>query len=281
MNENCKQLWKILESLKEKKDGYTNAIKIAKEEHDFSKMKHLMEGLKSTIAEAKGILQLESLKLEQQYSQMVKTLDHYEINKEGMPTLESIKKALVSSMDTVRKTRQLHEPVLIIIPPTSRQSKVEEMDDHKVKGQEGNTFTYEFDDDNLWNGGVSEDDEKIKKWRVKIVEGIQGVPQDSEIHDGKKRNSEMTKEWVKKLEGKGLEVMNDADSYLTLMMRTLVDGTPIDSETYTVLNGKNLTSHSHISYGYLFNGRVNLDLDDADDVYDNLCLRGSVCVNIQ
>ncbi len=281
MNENCKQLWKILESLKEKRYSYASALKEAKEEGDFSKMQYLMEGLKSAIAEVKGLLQLEVLKLEQQYSQMVKTLEHYEISTAGMPTLESIKKALTNNLEVARKTQQLEKPTLLLIPATSRQSKVKVIDEHKVEGQEDDTYTHRFEDNDLWNGGEPDEVEADNKWRVEIVEGIQDVPQDKEIYNGKRNNYEMLKLWVEKLNNKGLDVINDADAYLTLMMRSLVDGKPVDSKTYTVLNGKSLTKGSLVALGLWNVDGVYLLRDDSGHVNDHLRLRGSVGVDVQ
>ena len=91
----------------------------------------------------------------------------------------------------------------------------------------------------------------------------------------------MVKEWVAKLEAQGLTAINDADTYLTLMMNSLLEKKPVDPNTYTVLNGKNLTESSLVALGDWFDGRVRLLTANPDDSYDYLRLRGSVGVDVQ
>jgi hypothetical protein len=214
-------------------------------------------------------------KLEADYPKMRATLEYYEISTKGMPTWEQVKKGLTP--EVLEKALKLAEPTLLLVPPTSRQSKVEAINKHPAKGQKYDTYTYELQDNNLWNGGKSRTE---NKWRVSIVDGVQDVEQDAEIYDGKRTNYEMSKLWVKKYEDRGLDTVNDADAYLTLMMKGLAEGKPLDPKTYTVLNGKNLTKSSYVADGYWNFDRVYLDYGYPDDTSNSLRLRGSVGVDV-
>lgn len=214
-------------------------------------------------------------KLEVQYPTMKTTLERYEISTIGMPTWEQVKKGLTP--EVLDKALKLTEPTLLLVPPTTRHSKVDAINKHPAKGQKYDTYTYELKDNNLWNGGKAKTE---NKWRVLIVEGVQDVAQDEQIYDGKRTNYEMSKLWVKKYEDQGLDVMNDADAYLMLMMKGLAEGKPLDPRTYTVLNGKNLTKSSDVAYGYWFNVQVYLYYDRPGVVFNVLRLRGSVGVDV-
>jgi len=213
--------------------------------------------------------------LEVQYPAMKSTLERYEISAKGMPTWEQIKKGLTS--EVLDKALKLAEPTLLLVPPTTRKSKVEAIDKHKVKGQTHDTYTYELNDNDLWNGGKSKTE---NKWKVSIVEGVQDIEQDEEIYDGKRTNYEMSKAWVKKYEDQGLEAMEGADAYLTLMMKGLAEGKPIDKNFFTVLNGKNLTKSSLVALGYWRDLQVNLRYAFPAETNLYLRLRGSVGVDV-
>lgn len=214
-------------------------------------------------------------KLEADYPKMKATLERYEISTKGMPTWEQVKKGLTP--EVLDKALKLAEPSLLLVPPITRQSKVEAINKNPAKGQKYDTYTYELNDNNLWNGGKSETE---KKWRVSIVEGVQDIPQDDEIYDRKRTNYEMSKLWVKKYEDQGLDVMNDANAYLTLMMKGLAEDKPLDPETYTVLNGKNLTKSSGVAVGAWSSVQVVLNFGNPDGVNSVLRLRGSVGVDV-
>jgi hypothetical protein len=214
-------------------------------------------------------------KLEADYPKMRATLEYYEISTKGMPTWEQVKKGLTP--EVLEKALKLAEPTLLLVPPTSRQSKVEAINKHPAKGQKYDTYTYELQDNNLWNGGKSRTE---NKWRVSIVDGVQDVEQDAEIYDGKRTNYEMSKLWVKKYEDRGLDTVNDADAYLTLMMKGLAEGKPLDPKTYTVLNGKNLTKSSFVAVGVWSAAQVLLDYVNPVNTGANLRLRGSVGVDV-
>jgi hypothetical protein len=215
-------------------------------------------------------------KLEAQYPKMQATLERYEISTEGMPTWEQVKKGLTP--EVLDKALKLAEPTLLLIPPTPRQSKVEAINKHPAKGQKYDTATYKLNDNDLWNGGKSKAE---NKWRVSIVDGIQDVQQDNEIYEGERTNYEMSKAWVKKYEEQGLDVMNDSDAYLTLMMKGLAEGKPIDPNTFSVLNGKNLTKTSRIAFGYWNVVQVRMAYVNSFVTSGNLRLRGSVDVDVQ
>jgi len=223
-----------------------------------------------------SVEQTELLKnLEKQYSTMHDTLKIYHISTVGIPAWEQVKKGLTP--EVLDKALKLQEPALLLVPPTTRKSKVEAINKHPAKGQKSDTYTYELNNNDLWNGGKSQSE---NKWRVSIVEGIQDVQQDKEINDGKRTNYEMSKLWVKKYENQGLDVMNDADAYLTLMMKGLAEGKPIDPQTWCVLNGKNLTKSTLVALGAWSDGQVYLSDGYPDRSYSYLHLRGSVEVNV-
>jgi hypothetical protein len=209
--------------------------------------------------------------LEKQYPTMQATLERYEISTKGMPTWEQVRKGLTP--EVLDKALKLAEPTLLLIPPTTRQSKVEAINKHPAEGQKYDTYTYVLKNNDLWNGGKSKTE---NKWRVSIVDGVQDVEQDQEIYDGDRNNHDMSNLWVKKLEEQGLDVMNDADAYLTLMMKGLAEGKPIDPNTITVLNGENLTKSSLVAVGGWRDGQVRLGSVNPDATHHSLRLRGSV-----
>ncbi|MBU1954127.1 hypothetical protein KKH03_04100 [Patescibacteria group bacterium] len=213
--------------------------------------------------------------LEAQYPTMQATFERYEIFTKGMPTWEQVKKGLTP--EVLDKALKLAEPTLLLIPPTTRLSKVVAINKHPAKGQKFDTYTHELENNDLWNGGKSKTE---NKWQVSIVEGIQNVAQDEQIYNGERNNYEMSRLWVKKYEDRGLDVMNDAGAYLTLMMKGLVEGKPIDSQTFTALNGKNLTETSFVAVGVWSDVQVRLTGDYPDSVGDSLRLRGSVGVDV-
>lgn len=230
----------------------------------------------SVVEQELSVEQAELLKnLEAQYPNMKSTLERYKISTKGIPTWEQVKKGLTP--EVLEKALKLSEATLLLIPPTTRQSKVEAINKHPAEGQKYDTYTYELNDNDLWNGGKSKTE---NKWRVSIVDDVQDVEQDNEIYDGKRTNYEMSKLWVKKYEDQGLDVMNDVDAYLTLMMKGLAEGKPFDPKAYTVLNGKNLTKSSLVAVGRWGGARVGLYYDNPGYTYDNLRVRGSVGVDV-
>jgi len=211
---------------------------------------------------------------EKQYGEMEKTLDFYEISKKGMPSFEQVKKGLTK--EVLEKASKLSQPTLLLVPPTTRAEKVKALDQHKISLQKYDTFTYDFKNDDLWNNG--ENEKSTKKWEVQIVEGVQDVKKDENITG---TNYEMTKKLVEKYEKQGLDIVSGADVYLTLMMRSLQTGKPIDKDFFTVLNGKNLTKSSLVAYGRWYRVQVFLDYAYPSRSFFNLRLRGAVRVDVQ
>ncbi len=216
--------------------------------------------------------------LEKQYEQMTATLASYQlfILKLPMPSWEQIKGKLNAEM--LEKARKLEEPTLLVVPPVSRQAMVEAIDAHKVSGQTNDTYTYELGDDNLWNGGKPEG--KEPPWEVTIVTGVRDVKASKAMIKG--TNYHRAKAWVEKYEGQGLDVINDARTYLTLMMRSLTAGKPIDKKFWTVLNAKNLTGEDVreglVARGWWCDDRVCLN--GAYPVYGDRYFRSRGAVRI-
>jgi hypothetical protein len=220
--------------------------------------------------------QAELLKnLEAQYPIMKASLERRNISTEGLPTWERVKKGLTPEVLT--KVLKHKEPALLLIPPTTRQSKLEAVNKNAAKKHKYDIYTNELKDNNLWNGGKSQTE---NKWRVSIVEGVQDVPQDNTIYDGKRTNYEMTKLWVEKYQKEGMDVMNDADEYLVLMMKRIDEGKPVDSCTNTVLNGSNLTKTSLVAGGFWFFDEVRMSRISPDVVSSFIRLRGSVEIDV-
>lgn len=209
--------------------------------------------------------------MEEQYGLMVSALDRYEISKEGMPGWDEIKGCLTP--EVIAKALKLEVPTLIMLPPTTRQAKVDVLDQHKVEGQ-SKTVTYEFSDNNLWNAGKSDME---NKWHVDIVEGVEDVPADPDISG---TNYEMTKQWVEKYEKQGLDVVEGADPYLMLQMRAFPSGKKIDSQTFTVLNPKNVTEKSPVAGGHRDNSKVRVILATDNSANSNKCLRVRASVRV-
>lgn len=248
---------------------------------------------------------------EKQYSDMIATMiaalekfelvhgDRSVIYREApsvsVPSWGKIKNKL--NAEVLAKARKLEEPILLLIPPVSRQTMVQAIDapyivkdpkpfrryygshfsfggdafcDVRMRGYATSTFM--LDDNDLWNGGEPEG--KELSWEVTIVTGVRDIKADKAITG---TNYQRAKEWVKKYSDLGVDVMNDARTYLALVIRSLAAGEPIDKKSWTVLNAKNCTETSLVGYGgwrgglvYLYNGPV-LDRD-------RLRLRGSVRV---
>ena len=214
--------------------------------------------------------------LGKEYDQMMATFKHYEIDATGAPSKEQIEAALTPEI--LNLALKLKKPRLLLVPPMTRQDLVGKMVEYAVKGQENGVYTpTDFNDDNFYNGGRSEEN---LKWQVKIVEGVKDVPQDKNIYNGQRNNYQMAKMWVKKLQKQGLDIVNDWRTYGLLMMKSLVEGKPIDSQTYTVFNAMNLTVGQLIAVGSFISGDrgVYFGWDDPSGQVRSLRCRGSVQV---
>ncbi len=209
--------------------------------------------------------------LEKQYPDMVATLKKYELIQPSLPSWEQIKNGLNAAV--LEKARQLEEPTLVIVPPVSRQAIVEAINAHKVNGQEYDTHTYDLGNDDLWSGGKPEG--KELPWEVSIVTGAQEVKVDKAII---RTNYQIARAWVKKYEDQRVDVINDARTYLVLMMRSLTAGKPVDKQNGTVLNAKNLTESSLVADGFWRHDRVRLHDVYPHRSYNNLRVRGLVKV---
>ena len=214
--------------------------------------------------------------LEGQHPAMQKALERVEIPVAGMPSWEAIKAGL--TLEVLDKALKMQEPTLIMVPPTTRQSKVDAINEHPAKGQKHDAYTYELQNNDLWNGGKAKTE---NRWRVAIVEGTEDVMPDPEITDGKKTNYKMAKAYVEKYAKDGLDVINDADTYLPLMLKALADGKPVDPKTFTVLNAKNAKEASDLARGDWGGARVNLDNAYPGDSGGYLRLRSLVGVDVQ
>jgi len=211
--------------------------------------------------------------LEAQYPKMAATMKAYEIALKGIPTWEVTKAGLTPEILT--KALKLEKPTLLLVPPVSRHDLVEAVNKHPISRQTQKIYTCELENDNLWSGG---DPEITKDWQILVVEGVQEVAKDPKITRTNVRNDTMTKKYIEKYAAQGLDVINDACTYLTLMMTSLQAGEPIDQQTWTVLNGKTREKNALLSNGNWNNDRVYLFNASPDGGDDSLRLRAAARV---
>lgn len=213
--------------------------------------------------------------LEKQYPQWQEVFAHYEVPTDEMPTWEEVRTRFLPP-EVLEAALHQEKPTLNMTPPLTRQEIKQHFDDHKVTGQKYNTGTYELEDDELWSDGKLEKD---LKWEVHVVEGVQDVPADPAINPDKMNNAEMAEAWVKKLKEKGLKPLSGARRYLSLMMKALQEGNPVDPNTYTVLNAETRKEAALLSNGDWLDAQVSLYYDYPGYGYVNLRLRGSAGVD--
>jgi len=221
--------------------------------------------------------QAELLKtLESQHPQMRAALERVKISTEGIPSWEAVKAGLTP--EVLDKALKMEQPTLLMVPPTTRQSKVEASNKNPAQGQKHDTYIYELKSNDLWNGGRAKTE---NRWRVAIAEGTEDVMPDPQITDGEKTNYQMAKAYVEKYAKDGLDVINDADTYLSLMLKALAEGKPVDPKSFTVLNAKNVAETSYLARGFWNGDLVNLDHTLPGDSNDRLRLRSLVWVDPQ
>jgi len=213
--------------------------------------------------------------LEKQYPQMQATLEKYEIPTTGMPTWEQVKRGLTPEVLDKALRHRFFRPILLLVPPTTRQSKLEAINKRATRDQRGHFFAYDLTDNDLWNGGKSENE---NKWRASIVEGAQNPYRKIGVEGG--TYNKMSRALAKEYENSGLDVINDTDTYLTLQMRGREDGYVPDTRNFTVLNSKNLTESSPVACGE-YGDLVGVQGDDSARVDSGLDLRGLVEVDVQ
>ncbi len=186
-----------------------------------------------------------------QYAIMLKTLQRYKISLDCVPDWETIRKNLTP--EVLEKARKLDEPALLLIPPVSRQAMVEAVNVHKAS-EEYDTNVWDIERDDLWNGGKPEG--KKLAWEVSIVTGLQEVEEGKTI---KGDDYQRAKAWIEHYNDQGVDVINDARTYLTLMIRNLDIGKPVDKQNWTILNAKNFSENSPLAFGFLLkNDRIAL-----------------------
>ena len=224
--------------------------------------------VESPVEQAEQLL----VNLANQYIAMRATLNRYEISTEGMGTWKLIKNSLTP--EVLVQALKLAEPTLLVVPPTTTQSKIEAIDKHPAEGQK---YATECRLDEPWTRRKSN---IVKNWRVFIVEGVQNVDEDLSIYDGIKTNQQMVKEWLAMRKAQGLDVLDDVDAYLILMMKALAEGKPVDTDNATVLNAKSLTESTFLLTGRWDVNCVNLGYDESDDCDPCLCLRDSIEVDV-
>lgn len=206
-----------------------------------------------------------------------KTFDHYEDNREGMPSWDQIAERITPEMlDKAIKMEEIGlEPEIVVVSPhQTRQETVSAIDSYKVSGQTRDTYFYNANSNDLWNGGNEYPVQR--KWIVKIGSGVENVADEPSIRGN---NFERSKVWVQKFKDAGLEITNDIDTYLAQVKQALANGRKLDpSRTVTVLNALNLTAKSLVAIGFWNDDRLNLSYDYLNIGYDNLRGRAEVMV---
>lgn len=239
-------------------------------------------------------------RLEAQYPEMRETLEANEIDTEGVPSWKTISRALTP--EVLAKVLKMKEPILLLVPPNSRQEKMDALYQGRTRAVhtrldelsgpgEGETKTRlrevtaaviaksscDLASDALWNGGKKDEP---KKWRVEIVEGPEEMQMDPATHI---RNNigQMAAAEVRKYTKLGLDVIDNAGTYLMLAMRKLHAGETMDQEFFTVLNSKNMQDASVAARGHFALDRVVLDQGDSADQPSGLYrVRGKLTLDL-
>ncbi len=208
--------------------------------------------------------------LEKQYSRMASVLIRYGLPVHGVPSEKDIVEALDDGPIQKVIDVGILTPKLLMIPPVSLSELFEATENHKFAGRQS-TLLPDIDDCGLWNGGQPEEG---KDWRIMITEGKHSIDYDTEFNHKKNSNYEI----IKGLAGKyGENIMNDAVSYLILMISSIEDGKPVDPFfSKTVLNAKNLTATTPFSYGRWENGGIALGTGKPEEYFENLRVRPMV-----
>lgn len=210
-----------------------------------------------------------------QYDAAIRSLAAFGIDHKEAPSWEDIAARLTP--EKLALVEKLEGAQLVLVPPQSRQDLVKAINskagDH---GMKNDVYTYESEDDQLWNNGKSEKD---LRWEVAFVDGRQEVPYNAQLQDGK-----TAYEQVKALralhEQNELQILTGARLYLSLMMQGLIAKAPIDQKYWTVLNAEVVAKDEKSLLG---GGRWNTDQVSLYYAYPdfssgNLRLRGAVIV---
>lgn len=191
----------------------------------------------------------------------------------GMPTRIQIVDSL--TIEILDRALRIHnkfggEPLGLLVADNDRHAKKRAIDHHKVSGQKYDTYMYDPDNTDLWNGGRPW--VKSKRWEYLITNGQEDIPNDPRIRG---KNYPKTQAWVQKYAEEDLDVLSGADEYLTLQRYALSQGKRIDRRSFTVLNARSLTESSLVAVGRWYNARVSLSNDNPGNVYADLRLRSA------
>lgn len=218
-------------------------------------------------------------KLEEDYEKQAEDLRATGQANEGMFSRLQIIKALTPEvLAKALRIEKLGKGATIkglLIPDNDRHGKVTAINGNKVSGQKYDTAFYDEDNKDLWNGG--QEWSERGQWQYKLFQGEQDVADDSNIRG---TNFKRSKAWVTKIEKAGLGVFTGADPYLAAMRQALIEGKPLDPNTFAVLNAQNLTNSSRVARGGWYNDRVNLAYDGPGHSSAFLRVRALVGVDV-
>ncbi len=187
------------------------------------------------------------------------------------PSWEQIKPGLTPEI--LDKIAKMREPMLLLIPPTSAPSKIRAIELNSKSSSYPSRITVpDLGNADLWNGGQSE---FSKEWRVGIAEGFPDEAADPNITGD---NLKMAEGWLFKYLAEGFDVINDLDTYLTLVMHALACKKPLDTKTLTVLNSKNLQAGKWLAYGNMDQDQVYVGTAHSNIFFQNIRLRPIVWV---
>jgi hypothetical protein len=220
--------------------------------------------------------------MEKQYFLMIAALEGSGISMAGIPHWYEVEAGILELLD---KIPDLAEPTLILVPPVSRMALIKAINKkYPVQGTEN--IHYRLENNDLWNNGRLEEE---KEWRVCIAEGVENVKnlrlkKEGMIKDGKRpSHSAVVGFLLQKYRDHGLDVICDANTYLSLAMASMAAGKLIDTKRFTVLNGRIVSEDimSEIAYGGCENGQMILDANGRTPIspYD-VRLRGLVPVPV-
>lgn len=220
-------------------------------------------------------------RFEAQHAKALAALTAFGIETKGAPSWEQIK--AVITPEQLRAVEHMQQPKLVLTPPMTRQQMVKAINGQKGRyGIQFDTYTYNLDNDGLYNDGKPEG---TPTWEVSIVEGVTdvGVNEALQMKGGNfLENHAQVRALLKDLKGKGLEALSGARSHLAAMIGALADEQPIDVQNWTVLNANTVDKNpkSLLGSGRWYDGQVDLGYVDPFGQYSHLRLRGAVRVNL-
>jgi hypothetical protein len=169
------------------------------------------------------------------YNQAIEALKAYGICVSSAPKFELIQSKLNSYKFS--KINKFEKSILLLIPPVPRKDLLAAINkNNNIGNLQYDCYTYSFDDDSLWGKDSNE-------WRVMITEDMKDIQK--KFSGTWKKQAESFLEDAKE---KGIDLINDAQSYLVLLMIMQKQNINIETDYFCVLNADRLTNSSYVAY---------------------------------